>query len=80
MYHHPLVPPAPLDYTAISEAIIFSNSSIQTVNLSIANDDLLEINEVFTVLLALENSADAARVILQPDSATVAILDDDSKY
>ena len=54
--------------------------TLQTVNVSIMNDDLLEIDEVFTASLTLENTADAARVNLQPDSAEVTILDEDSEY
>ena len=53
--------------------------TFQHVNVSIMNDDLLEIDEVFTVSLTLENTADAARVNLQPDSAEVTTLDEDSE-
>ena len=71
---------APSDYGAVSQVLTFSSSvSLQTVNVSIVNDSLLEIDEVFTASLTLENTADAARVNLQPDSAEVTILDDDSE-
>ena len=70
----------PADYGAISQVLTFSSSMIlQLVNVSIVNDDLLEIDEVFTASLALVNAADAARVILQPNSAEVTILDEDSE-
>ena len=71
---------APSDYGDISQVLTFSSSvSLQTVNVSIVNDNLLEIDEVFTASLTLENTADAARVNLQPDSAEVTILDEDSE-
>ena len=71
---------APSDYGAISQVLTFSSSvTFQLVNVSIINDDLLEIDEVFTASLTPENAADAARVNLQPDSAEVTILDDDSE-
>ena len=55
--------------------------TLQTVNVNIVNDTLLEIDEVFSASLALVNPADdAARVNLQPDSADVTILDDDGEY
>ena len=68
------------DYGAISQDLTFSNSmTFQLVNVSIVNDDLLEIDEVFIELLALVNAADAARVNLQPNSTEVTILDEDSE-
>ena len=71
---------APSDYGAISQVLTFSSSvTFQPVNVSIMNDDLLEIDEVFTASLTPENAADAFRVNLQPDSAEVTILDDDSE-
>lgn len=54
--------------------------SLQTVNVSIVDDNLLEIDEIFRASLAPENAAGAAQVILQPDSAEVTILDEDSEY
>ena len=72
---------APLDYTTISQVLTFSSSvSLQTVNVSIVDDNLLEIDEIFTASLALENAADAARVILHPNSTEVTILDEDGEY
>ena len=70
-----------MDYIAISQVLTFSNtSSVQTVLVSIVNDSLLEIDEVFSASLSLENTADADSVTLQPISAAVTIVDEDSEY
>ena len=72
---------APLDYISLSEVVTFSSSStIQSVQVTIVDDDLLEIDEVFTASLELVNAVDADRVVLMPASATVTIFDDDCKY
>ena len=56
----------------------FSNSStIQTVQVSIVNDSVLETDEVFTASVSLENPADVSRVELGPFSASITIFDDD---
>ena len=58
-----------------------STVTMQTVNLSIFDDDVLETNETFTVILELVNSEDDGRVILQPNATVVSIiLDNDSKH
>ena len=46
----------------------------------IVEDDLLEIDEVFTASLELVNAVDADRVVLMPASAPVTIFDDDCEY
>ena len=70
---------APVDYIPISEVITFSSSSIaQTIHVSIVNDQLLEIDEVFTVSLSLEDESDRGRVQLNPSSASITVIDDDS--
>ena len=53
--------------------------TVQPVNVNIVNDDLLEIDEVFSASLTLENPVIDARVQLLPDSAEVTILDEDGK-
>ena len=50
------------------------------MSVSIVDDNLLEIDEMFNASLALENSTDAAGVVLQSDSAEITILDEDGKY
>ena len=71
---------APSDYMFPSEVVTFSSSSTtQTVQVMIVDDNLLEIDEVFTASLALVNDGDASRVILMPISASVTIFDDDSE-
>ena len=73
-------PTAPLDYAAISQVLTFSSSvNLQTVNVNIEDDDLLEIDEVFSASLALENPDTDSRVQLRPDSADVTILDEDGE-
>ena len=65
------------DYSAISEEVTFSRTSLeQTVVVNIADDDLLEIDEVFTAMLGLVNGD---RVILRPMEASVTILDNDGE-
>ena len=68
------------DYEAISTVFNFTNTSLeQNISLTINNDELLENNEEeFMVILERLNRTDNC-VILQPDSATVTILDNDSK-
>ena len=50
------------------------------MEVSITNDDLLEINEVFTAMLQLVNDGDFRRVTLQPNEASVTILDEDGEF
>ena len=74
---------APLDYVAATEVLTFTiTSKEQMVKVTIENDDLLEIDEVFRAMLdhELVNADDVGRVMLQPDVAAVTILDDDSEY
>ena len=69
--------PASGDYTAISSMeLTFSDSMLsQTVPITIADGGVVEGNETFSVTLATSDTA----VILNPMTATVDILDDDSK-
>jgi hypothetical protein len=72
---------APSDYAGISQVLTFSSSmTLQTVNVNIVDDDLLEIDEVFSASLALVNPDADERVQLQPDSAIVTIIDEDGEY
>ena len=80
MSHFLLIFVAPLDYLSISEVLTFSSSSTtQIVNVSIVNDQLLEVDEVFTVYLSLvwDSPADLGYVQLGPTSASITIIDDD---
>ena len=70
--------PAGSDYTATTEVLTFSNLLTRNaVDVAIQNDNLLEIDEIFTARLDAE---DAQGVVLDPQDATVTILDDDGKY
>ena len=78
MHFHHFV--APSDYTQVSSILTFTSSFItQTVAVSIQNDTVFEIDEVFRTTLQLVNGYDAARVQLQPNEALVTILDNDGK-
>ena len=47
--------------------------------MNIVNDDLVEIDEVFSASLSLVNPTADARVQLRPNSAKITIINDDSK-
>ena len=51
----------------------------QIVNVTIENDDLLEIDEIFIASLALENPDTDSRVQLRPVLAIITILDEDGE-
>ena len=69
---------APPDYTSVTQALIFSNSStFQTVQVPIVNDLTLELSEVFTASLALVQESFNNHVKLIPTSVSVTISDDD---
>ena len=74
---------APSDYGALTGFLLgpFSNSVCQlSFNVSIVNDAIPEDDEDFTARLTLLPADQARlhnRVTVQPDSATVTILDDD---
>ena len=73
-------PTAPSDYANISQVLTFSSSvNLQTVNVNIEDDDLLEIDEIFRASLALVNADIDSRVQLQPDLADVTIFDEDGE-
>ena len=73
--------PAPSDYAASTIVLTFSSSMPQqSVIVSIENDDLLEIDEVFGATLELVNVQDRDGVMLDPAQASVTILDDDGTY
>ena len=66
------------DYSSITTEICFSpGTSEQTVVVPILNDDLHEPTESFLARLSLP--AGQAGVLLDPDTATVTIEDDDGK-
>ena len=69
---------APLDYSPISEVLTFSSfSTARTARILIVNDSLLEIDEVFTASLSLDDPADLGYVQLGPTSTFITIIDDD---
>ena len=72
---------ASLDYDNVTMVLNFSSAvTMETVNLNILDDDVLEINETFRVVLELVNLDNDGRVKLQPNETEVSIvLDNDSK-
>ena len=75
-----LPPTASSDYAAISEVLTFSNSvNLQTRNVNIVDDNLLEIDEMFRASLALVNPVTDSRVQLRPDLADITIFDEDGE-
>ena len=59
----------------------FSGSSrSHTVEVTIEDDGLLEIDEAFIARLELENAEDVDRVMLQPNVTNIIIMDDDSEH
>ena len=66
--------PAPGDYDAITEVLIFSASVTRICrNVSSVEDDILEEDEDFTLTLTTTDGS----VNLNPDEANVTIIDDD---
>lgn len=66
------------DYEEVYTVLSFTNTSfVQNVSLTIIDDRLLESEEHFVVTLTQVNEED--RVIIQPESANVTILDNDSE-
>ena len=53
--------------------------TVNTVNIAIQDDNLFEIDEIFTATLELVDEEDAERLILDPQDAIVTILDDDGR-
>ena len=67
---------APSDYTSVSQVLTFSSSlTAQFVQVPIVNDSVMELTEVFTASISLENSND--HVELMPNSYSITISDDD---
>ena len=51
---------------------------MQTFEVIIVDDNLLEADEVFQLMLESLDTEDSDRIILQPNSTTIKILDNDS--
>lgn len=69
----------PDDYTDTTRQLNFSGNGIQSVDIPITDDFLVESTESFSVSLAVESQPQGV-VLLQPNSeATVTILDRDGK-
>ena len=53
--------------------------NFQTVNVNIEDDDILEIDELFSASLALVNPDTDSRVQFRPNLAVITIFDEDSE-
>ena len=60
------------------EVVVISSASFHLVSIPIINDDIREEVEQFTVQLSLPSGSTG--VVLDQDSATVEIVDEDSEY
>ena len=70
---------ATVDYENLTVILNFNESSTTfEVPLTIIDDDVLENDEEFTVLLELMNTEYDDRVTLQPNVSRITILDNDS--
>ena len=67
-----------IDIVPISkQTLVFSDSSPKIVTVSISNDTILEMNEVFFANLSV--SVTETGVVLNPSTATILIENDDGK-
>ena len=73
------VPPAGCDYSGLNEVGIIFGPAVDFMmyQIPITNDEILEAEESFTVLLSAPSTERG--VVLGQSSATVVITDDDSK-
>ena len=70
----PLLSPAGSDYTAITMSVTFEAGSTRaTVNVQITDDNVVESEEDFTVVL----SSSESNVMIGEYTATVSVLDND---
>ena len=75
--NYPII--ATVDYENLTVILNFNKSSTTfEIPLTVIDDDVLENDEEFTVLLELVNTEYDGRVMLQPNVSTVTILDNDS--
>ncbi len=69
--------PAPGDYTSLVTTLTFGPGSLEVcVIITIANDPILELVELFRLELTTQDSA----VDLDPKEANITIISDDSKW
>ena len=61
--------------------LTFNSSNLltpQCVDITIVDDDLVEVEEIFTVVLSLQNNP-RQQVLLQTSTASISIADNDGK-
>ena len=77
--HNAILITGPQDYEALTSfQLSFSGNTVrQCINISITDDDTFEVDEVLRIFL---NIVSGTGVAIQPTSANITIIDDDSKY
>ena len=72
--------PAPSDYSALSQEVVFpANTTQRRVAILIVEDNVLEATEFFSVRVTVLPSYSGV-VLLDTDVALISITDDDSKW
>ena len=75
-----VLPPAPSDYSALSQEVVFPAGTTQrSIAIPIIDDSVVEIMEFFFVRVTAPSSH-AGVVHLGTDIATISITNDDSKW
>ena len=68
-----------MDYTSINSSILFHPGlSNVSISINITDDTLVELSEVFQVILTVSDQ-DADRIMLINDTSTITINDNDRK-
>ena len=72
-----------LDFSTVIPDLTFDSNNLlmpQTVNITIFDDDLLEVTENFDVSLNIVSGNDNSQIVFGISSATVSIADNDGKH
>ena len=72
-----------LDFLTVSPNLTFDSNNLlvpQTVNITIIDDDFLELTEDFDVSLNIVSGNDNSQIVFGISSATVSIADNDGKH
>ena len=74
-----VLPPAPSDYSAVSQEVVFPAGTTQrSVAIPIMEDSVLEATEFFLVSISIQGGSDG--VVLRVDSVEVSIQNNDSEF
>ena len=68
------------DYSSLNQTLTFSpDTTTQVISVPLLDDSIDEEDETFLASLELDSSSDDQNIQIQPDEATLLILDDDGK-